>query len=52
VLTLEQCRRILGPDIGLDDEELADMRDQLYALARIAMDADVLESDESVEQSP
>lgn len=37
MLSLEQCRRLLGPGCELSDEELERLRDELYALADIAV---------------
>jgi len=38
-IPVEHCRRILGKDCGLTDGELGLLRDQLYALARVAVEA-------------
>jgi hypothetical protein len=38
LLTLEQCRRILGNDLQVSDEELLELRQQLYSLAMLAME--------------
>jgi hypothetical protein len=35
MLSTEQCRKILGPQRQLSDEEIEVLRDQLYALADI-----------------
>lgn len=37
MLTLERCRKILGPECLLSDEELEALRNQLYALADIVL---------------
>jgi hypothetical protein len=39
VLTLKRCREILGKDCTLTDEELEMLRDQLYVIADMALDA-------------
>jgi hypothetical protein len=35
MLSIEHCRRILGPGCQLSDDELERLREQLYALADI-----------------
>ncbi len=35
MLSLQRCREILGRDCFLDDDQLAQLRDQLYGLADI-----------------
>ena len=37
MLTIEQCRQVLGSDCHLSDSELEALRDQLYALADITI---------------
>jgi hypothetical protein len=37
MLSLDQCRQILGPECQLTDGELEQLRDELYALADIAL---------------
>ncbi|MDE1970032.1 MAG: hypothetical protein KGI50_00420 [Patescibacteria group bacterium] len=40
MLSIEKCREILGDEYaGLSDERLAQIRDELSELARIALDA-------------
>jgi hypothetical protein len=39
VLTLKRCREILGAGYQLTDEELEALRDQLYVIAEVALDA-------------
>lgn len=39
MLSLERCRRLLGSDCSLSAAELKDLRRQLYALARIVIEA-------------
>lgn len=39
MLSIDQCRERLGRDCPLTDQELVRLRDQLYDLARIALDA-------------
>lgn len=39
MLPLHQCRKILGPNCSLTDCQLDQLRDQLYALADIVVDA-------------
>ena len=38
MLTLEQCRKVLGTGCKLSDTELEALRDQLYGLADIAIE--------------
>ena len=38
MFTLEQCRKVLGDRIQLEDEELIALRTQLYSLARLAIE--------------
>jgi hypothetical protein len=38
MLSLEQCRKLLGPGCKLSDSELEALRDQLYGLADIAIE--------------
>ena|SRR5208282_3699052 len=40
---LEHCRQILGKDIGLSDGELELLRDQVYGLARVAVEGCILQ---------
>ena len=35
VIPLEDCRRILAVDSKMTDEQVIDLRDQLYAIARL-----------------
>lgn len=35
MLSLDDCRRILGPDAPDDDQDLAERRDYAYRLARL-----------------
>ncbi len=37
MLTLEQCRELLGPDCAMSDQDIALLRDQLYAIADLAI---------------
>ena len=39
MLSIERCRKILGKDCTLTDEELKMLRDQLYLVAEVALDA-------------
>jgi hypothetical protein len=39
MLSLNRCREILGKDCTLTDEELTMLRDQLYVIAEVALDA-------------
>ena len=39
MLSIEQCRKILGPAYRLSDDELEHVREQLYALADITVAA-------------
>jgi len=36
--SLEYCRKVLGPDNKLSDEDLATLRDQFYCLAQLMLD--------------
>jgi hypothetical protein len=37
MLSVQQCRTILGNDCSLTDQELEDLREQLYGLANVAV---------------
>lgn len=39
MLSLDKCRKILGPKCTLSDTELERVRDELYGLADVAIDA-------------
>ena len=39
MLTLQLCRELLGDDCPLSDADLMAVRNTLYAVARIALDA-------------
>ncbi len=34
MLTIEECRRLIGPEVEMDDAELRNLRDGLYHLAQ------------------
>jgi hypothetical protein len=38
MLSLEECRALLGPDAPADDSELAEQREEVYLLARLLLD--------------
>lgn len=38
-LSVQKCREILGPDCKMSDVELEAMRDQMYGLAAVIVDA-------------
>jgi hypothetical protein len=38
MLSLETCRKILGPDAPIDDRELAEQREEAYRLARLLIE--------------
>ena len=38
MISLERCRKILGPDNPVSDENLAALREQLYSFAELALD--------------
>jgi hypothetical protein len=38
MLSLERCRKVLGLDKKLSDEDLATLRDQLYCFAALALE--------------
>lgn len=37
MISLERCRKVLGPKTGLSDETLATLREQLYCFAEVAL---------------
>jgi hypothetical protein len=39
MLTLQRCRELLGDDCPLTDEDLMAVRNTLYAVAKIALNA-------------
>ena len=39
MLSLQKCRSLLGPDCELADSQIEQLRQELYALAHIALDA-------------
>jgi hypothetical protein len=38
MISLERCRKILGPNNTVSDEKLAALREQLYSFAELALD--------------
>lgn len=38
MISLERCRKVLGPNNAVSDENLAALRDQLYSFAELALD--------------
>jgi hypothetical protein len=38
MLSLERCRKLLGPENNVPDEKLVTLRDQLYCLAELVLD--------------
>lgn len=38
MISLERCRKILGPNNAVSDEDLAALREQLYSFAELALD--------------
>jgi hypothetical protein len=38
MISLERCRKILGPKVSVSDENLAALREQLYSFAELALD--------------
>lgn len=38
MISLERCRKILGPNGSVSDENLAALREQLYSFAELALD--------------
>src|ERR1051326_9524697 len=38
MISLERCRKILGPNNPVSDENLAALREQLYSFAELALD--------------
>ena len=45
MLTLDECRKVLGPECKLSDSELEVVRGQLYGLADIAIAAFIEQRD-------
>ena len=41
MLSTERCREYLGPQCPMTDKEIETLRDQLYALAALVIDATV-----------
>ena len=39
MLSIQQCRELLEPEISMDDEAIKSLRDQIYCLAALAIDA-------------
>ena len=39
MLTVPRCKELLGPECRLDDGSIEKLRDQLYALASVALEA-------------
>lgn len=38
MISLDRCRKILGPKVSVSDENLAALREQLYSFAELALD--------------
>jgi hypothetical protein len=38
MLSLERCRKLLGPENSVPDEKVVTLRDQLYCLAELVLD--------------
>ena len=38
MLSIEQCREILGIEIEMSDDAIAELRTQLYAIAEMALE--------------
>jgi hypothetical protein len=38
MLSLEECRALLGPDAPADDSVLAEQREEVYTLARLLVE--------------
>ena len=38
MLSLERCRKLLGPENSVPDEKLVTLRDQLYCFAELVLD--------------
>jgi hypothetical protein len=38
MLSLDDCRQILGPDAPASDQDLEALRDRMYRLARLTVD--------------
>ena len=51
VLSVSQCRKILGPSCALDDSEVEVVRDQLYSLAEVVIDYFDLHHRESIRKA-
>jgi len=39
MLTVKRCKELLGPECRLDEGSIEKLRDQLYAIASVALDA-------------
>jgi hypothetical protein len=50
MITLERCRKVLGPKNGLSDETLATLREQLYCFAELALN--VRDRQETTDSEP
>lgn len=48
MISLERCRKILGPNNPVSDENLAALREQLYSFAELALDIRDRSSDSPV----
>jgi hypothetical protein len=51
-LTLEQCRKVDPKLKALSDEELSEVRDDLYELAQLALDQVRLETKKESKKNP
>ena len=50
MLSIEQCRKLLGEDCSLGEEEVRRLRDELYGLADITMR--IFEQRQEAEKEP
>jgi hypothetical protein len=52
MLSLQKCRSLLGPNCELTDSQIDQLRQELYALAHIALDAHRESTQPANENSP
>ncbi len=52
MLSVSKCRGLLGDDYPLTDEELRSVRDALYGIAKVALDAEFSQMDRRSDADP
>lgn len=52
MLSVSKCRVLLGGDYPLTDEELRSVRDALYGIAKVALDAEFSQVDRHGDTDP